>query len=303
MSRQLPLLAALLTLGFAAHAEGPIAVVATTPDLGSLVQAVGGDAVVVTSLVPPRMDAEDYQPRPQDLVRLKGARVLVRVGLDYDLWLDRLLAQVARPEIGRGGEGYVDASYAVSVLEVRGMSVGNGDGHAHGSGNPHYWLDPSNAEIITSTLLEVLERVDASHATRYAANRAAFVDRLRARLPGWQAKLAPLQGVGIVAYHNSWPYFARRFRLDFVDFIETKPGVPPTPAHLAGLIAGMRARNVRIIVREPQEPERDATFLANKVGATVLTLAGSVGGLPQATSYLALFDTDVDALAAATRHD
>jgi ABC-type Zn uptake system ZnuABC Zn-binding protein ZnuA len=299
MGRQLPLLAALLAWGLAAHAGEPIAVVATTPDLGSLVQAVGGEAIVATSLVPPRMNAEDYQPRPQDLLRLKGARVLVRVGLDYDLWLDRLLAQVARPEIGRGGEGYVDASFAVSVLEVRGMSIGSGDGHAHGSGNPHYWLDPSNAETITSTILEALARVDAVHAQRYAANRAAFVARLRARLPDWQAKLAPLQGVGIVAYHNSWPYFARRFRLDFIDFIEIKPGVPPTPAHLAGLIASMRARKVRIVVREPQEPERDAAFVANKAGASVLTLAGSVGDLPQATSYLALFDTDVDVLAAA----
>jgi ABC-type Zn uptake system ZnuABC Zn-binding protein ZnuA len=299
MGRQLRLLAVLLACGLAAHAEEPIAVVATTADLASLVQAVGGDAIVATSLVPARMNAEDYQPRPQDLLRLKGARVLVRVGLDYDLWLDRLLVQVARPEISRGGEGYVDASFAVSVLEVRGMSIGGGDGHAHGSGNPHYWLDPSNAETITSTILEALERVDATHAGRYAANRAAFVARLRARVPDWQAKLAALKGVGIVAYHNSWPYFARRFRLDFVDFIEIKPGVPPTPAHLAGLIASMRARNVRIVVREPQEPERDPAFVANKVGASVVTLAGSVGDLPQASSYLALFDTDVDALAAA----
>ena len=115
------------------------------------------------------------------------------------------------------------------------MSVGPGDGHAHGSGNPHYWLDPKNAEIITA------------HDPRSAgADRSGQCGELRgqsrwpsslacsAKLAEWEARLAPLKGMPIVAYHNSWPYFARRFRLDFVGFIETKPGVPPSPAHLAG---------------------------------------------------------------------
>ncbi len=92
----------------------------------------------------------------------------------------------------------------------------------------------------------------------------------------------------IVAYHNSWPYFARRFRLDFVGFIELKPGVPPSPAHLAGIVRTMRARGVRIVVREPHEPERDVAFVAGKAGASVVTLAASVGALPQAGDYIAL---------------
>ena len=103
----------------------------------------------------------------------------------------------------------------------------------------------------------------------------------------------------IVAYHNSWPYFARRFRLDFVGFIEVKPGVPPSPAHLAGIVRTMRARGVRIVVREPHEPERDVAFVAGKAGAAVVTLAASVGALPQAGDYIALFDANVAALIAA----
>ena len=120
----------------------------------------GGDRIVAVSLVPPGLDAEDYQPKPQDALRLKQARLLVRVGLDYDLWADRLLAQVGRPEISRGGAAYVDTSLAIAVLELRGMSVGPGDGHAHGSGNPHYWLDQKNAETITANILEALARID-----------------------------------------------------------------------------------------------------------------------------------------------
>ena len=222
--------------------------------------------------------------------------LLVRVGLDYDLWADRLLAQAGKPEISRGGPGYVDASFAIAVLELRGMSVGPGDGHAHGSGNPHYWLDPRNAEIVTGTILEALARIDPANAARYEANRQAFLVRLRAKLTEWESRLAPLRAMPIVAYHNSWPYFARRFRLDFIGFIETKPGVPPVPAHLAGIVRTMQARGVRIVVREPQEPERDVAFVARKAGASIVTLAASVGALPNAGDYIALFDANVAAL-------
>jgi len=234
------------------------------------------------------------------VLRLKNARVFLRVGLDYDLWAERLLMQARNGDIARGGAGYVDASYAIAVLELRGMSVGPGDGHAHGSGNPHYWLDPRNAEIITGTILEVLARIDPAHAESYAANRTAFLARLRDKIAEWEEKLAPLKGTPIVAYHNSWPYFARRFRLDLVGFIETKPGVPPTPSHLAGMITTMRERGVRFVIREPHEPERDAAFLAARTGASVVVLGASVGALPRADDYFALFDANVEALLAAS---
>jgi ABC-type Zn uptake system ZnuABC Zn-binding protein ZnuA len=278
------------------RAQDHIQVVTTTTDLRSLTEAVGGKHVVAVSLVPPNMDAEDYQPKPQDVLRLKHARLLVRVGLDYDLWLDRLLAQTGRPEISRGGPDYVDASFGIAVLELRGMSVGPGDGHAHGSGNPHYWLDPKNAEIMTASILEALERIDPANAKTYEANRQTFLFRLNVKLAEWEAKLGSLKAMPIVAYHNSWPYFARRFRLDFVGFIETKPGVSPSPSHLAGIVKTMQARGIRIVVREPHEPERDVAFVASKAGASVVTLAASVGALPRTGDYISLFDANVEAL-------
>jgi len=288
-----------LALAAPAFAQERIAVVATTTDLRSLTEAVGGEHVAVVSLVPANMDAEEYQPKPQDVLRLRTARMLVRVGLDYDLWTDRLLLQAGNSAIRRGGPGYVDASFAITVLELRGMSVGPSDGHAHGSGNPHYWLDPKNAEIITGTILETLARIDSANAASYEANRAAFLARLQSKLAEWEAKLAPLKAMPLVAYHNSWPYFARRFRLDLVGFIETKPGVPPSPSHLAGIVRTMQARGVRVVIREPHEPKRDVDFVANKAGAKVVTLAASVGVLPQAGDYIALFDANVAALLAA----
>jgi len=152
---------------------------------------------------------------------------------------------------------------------------------------------------ITGTILETLARIDPANAASYAANRAAFLARLQAKLAEWEAKLAPLKAMPLVAYHNSWPYFARRFRLDFAGFIETKPGVPPSPSHLAGIMRTMQARGVRIVVREPHEPKRDVDFVADRAGATVVTLAASVGALPHTEDYISLFDANVEALTSA----
>lgn len=274
-------------------------IVATTTDLKSLAEAIGGDRVSVVNIVPPNVDAEEYQPKPQDLSRLKETQLVLRVGVDYDLWMDRLIAQAKRPELRRGGAGYVDCSFAIALLDVRGAQVGPAGGHAHGSGNPHYWLDPQNAEIITGTVLEALARNDPANAKYYDSLRQAFLKRLAAKIAEWERKLAVAQGQPLIAHHNSWAYLARRFRLNFAGYIEPRPGIPPSPSHLAGLITLMQAQNIKVIVRQPHEPAKNADFLSSKAGAKVVLLVASVGALPQATDYLSLFDYNVDALLAA----
>ncbi len=288
----------LLFVAAGAHGQDRLPIVTSTTSLKALVEAVGGERVAVTSIAPATMDAEDYQPKPQDVSRVKSARLAVRVGLDYDLWFDRLLAQAGRADLMRGQAGYVDASYAIAVLEVRGASVGPSDGHAHGNGNPHYWLDPKNAEIITATILEALGRLDPEHAEKFERNRQGFLSVLEAKLADWDRRMAALQGRALVAYHNSWAYFARRFRLDIAGFIEPKPGVQPSPAHLAAMIRLMRDKNVGIVIREPNEPERDVAFLAAKTGAAIVVLSAAVGATPQAKDYISLFDANVEALSA-----
>ncbi len=292
--------AALIACSGAVQARERLAIVATTGDLRSLAGAVGGDRVTVTSLVPPGFDPEEYQPRPQDLTRVKQAQAVLRVGLDLDLWFDRLLAQ-AGSNVRRGAAGYIDASFGIAALEVRGMSVGPGDGHAHGNGNPHYWLDPRNAEIVTANILEALARIDPANTSIYDANRLAFLSRLEGKLKDWETQLAALNGVPLVTYHNSWPYFARRFRLEFIGTVEPKPGVPPSPAHLASLIRTMSSRGARIIVRQPHEPEKDVAFVAKRTGSAIAVLAASVGALPGADDYLSLFDVNAAALLSAAR--
>ena len=292
-----------LALAAAVSAAPPRAaagrVVATTADLAALAAAVGGDLVEVETIVPPGSDPEAFEPRPGDLDKVRHADVLIRVGLGYDYWLDRLAGQAADRRLMRGGEGYVDASAGIPLLEIRGQSVVNEGGHAHGVANPHYWLDPENAAIMTAGIAEALARRAPAEAPRILVNRQRFLAGLNAELQRWSARLAGFAGVKLIAYHNSWPYFARRFRLDIVDFIEPKPGVAPSPAHLAKLIAEGRRGNVRAILHEPYEPDDSSRLLAQKLGVPFVLLATSVESVAGVKDYLDLFEYNTATLAKA----
>jgi ABC-type Zn uptake system ZnuABC Zn-binding protein ZnuA len=290
-------------LPFAAQiaAAASMRVVATTSDLASIAQAVTGDLAQVESIIPPAADPEAFEPRPSDLARLKGASIVIRIGLGYDHWLDKLLSMHGDAAVNRGGAGYVDASVGIPLLEVKGSRIdpAGRDGHAHGLANPHYWLDPANAEIISGGIAEAVIRVAPGIAGKIIANRDGFLSRLKASLTEWERVFAPHRAARLIAYHNTWPYFARRFRLNIVDVIEIKEGVAPSPARLAKLAATIREQKVRVIVHEPFEPEDASQLLARRTGAVVLKLAPSVGSVPAATDYLALFDYKVGALARA----
>ena len=283
----------------AAPAAAAVRVVAATADLAALAAAVGENLLEVETIVPPGSDPEAFEPRPGDLDKVRHADVLIRVGLGYDYWLDRLIGQIADRRLMRGGEAYVDASAGIPLLEIRGQSVVNEGGHAHGVANPHYWLDPENAAIVTAGIAEALARRIPAEAARILANRERFLGELNARLQRWSARLAAFTGVKLIAYHNSWPYFARRFRLDIVDFIEPKPGVAPSPAHLAKLIAEGRRANVRAILHEPYEPDDASRLVAQKLGVPFVLLATSVESVAGVKDYLDLFEYNTATLAKA----
>ena len=291
--------AAQLAALVAAPAWAAVNVVATTTDLAALVREVGGNLVTVESIVPAGVDPEAFEPRPGDLGKLRRADLLVRVGLGYDYWLDALVRQIGDKRLMRGGEANLDASAGIPLLEIRGQSVINEGGHAHGVANPHYWLDPDNAIIVTASIADALVRIAPAQREQILANRAGFLSRLETARARWSETLAPFAGTKLIAYHNSWPYFARRFRLDVIAFIEPKAGVAPSPAHLAQVISAGSKANVRAIVHEPYEPEDASRLVARKLSVPMVRLAISVGSIEGTNDYLALFDYNVATLAKA----
>jgi len=220
--------------------------------------------------------------------------VLARVGLDHEPWLPRALrAAGATPRD-------LDASRAVVILDGETPRLrADRRPHVHAFGNTHYWLDPENARPITARIVETLAAIAPAGRPVFTANRERFLRELDARLVRWRAALHPFAGTRVVAAHDTWPYFARRFDLVLVATVEEQPGTPPSPRHLGTLIERMKDADVKVILAEPAAPTAVLARVAAATGARVVTLAPSVGADPAATDYLALFDLNVGRLAAA----
>jgi ABC-type Zn uptake system ZnuABC Zn-binding protein ZnuA len=281
-------------------AGGALAVVTTSTDLQALVEAVGGDRVAAESLAPAVHDPHAVEVKPGQLARLKAARLLVRIGLDHEPWLARVLRTLGDPRFAPGGPQDLDASKGVELLQTETPRVkGEGGVHVHGFGNPHYWLDPENARPVTAAIAAALARLAPADRDVFAANRARFLARLDAGLARWRAALAPYRGARAVVVHDSWPYFARRFGLLIVAAVEPAPGVPPSPASLAALTAKMREAGVPLLIAEPSSDAALVAQVAARSGARAVTLVPSVGGDPEARDYVALFDVNVARLARA----
>lgn len=290
----------LLLFGAAAAGWGaePLAVVTTTTDLRSLVETVGGERVRVEHLIDPGQDPHGIELKPSQIERLKQAALIVRIGLDHESWLARALG-TARIKLDRQRD--LDASRQIRLLQAQTPRLRErpGAAHVHGFGNTHYWLDPANARPITEDIVEALARLDPAGRSQYEANRARFLERLDAGIERWTRRLAPYRGERVVVVHESWPYFAERFGLVIAAAVESAPGVPPTPAVLARLPERMRSSGVRVLIAEPYSDAAVVRRIAASSGATAVTLAPSVGADPQAKDYLALFDLNVERLAAA----
>jgi ABC-type Zn uptake system ZnuABC Zn-binding protein ZnuA len=271
-----------------------VSVAATTTDLRDLVATVGGDRVRVESLTDPRQDPHAREIAPRQIALLKSAALLVRIGLDHEPWLPRALAAAgATPRD-------VDVSRAVTVLDPDFPRLSaDARPHLHVYGNPHYWLDPANAQAITARILEALVAAQPQDRAFFTDNRARFLARLDTALVRWRTRLAPFARTRLVVVHDTWPYLARRFGLEIAGAVEETPGVPPSPAHLGRLIERMRAAGVRTIVAEPGASPAIVRRLADATGARVVTLVPSVGAEPAASDYIALFDLDVERLARA----
>lgn len=274
-------------------------VVTTTTDLADLVKAVGGDRVEVKSLSLGIQDPHLVEPRPSMVMQVKRADMLVRLGMDLDLWAQSLIDAARNLEVMYGGRGYLDASRGIEKLQVPMGKVDMRMGDIHIYGNPHYWLDPVNAGLILSDIADQLCFLLPTEEEYFRSNLSQYAGEIDSAISEWQRIMHPFAGAKIVTYHNSWIYFAERFNLQIVEHIEPKPGIPPTLSHIASLIEKMKEEEVKVIIIEPYFNLRVAETVADRTGARVLILPSSVGGIQGINSYLELFDYIISQLAEA----
>lgn len=256
-------------------AEAKVDVVATVPDLAAIAREVGGAHVNVKALARSTQDPHFVDPRPDLIVSLSKADLLVLNGMELEAgWLPALLTASRNPGVQPGQRGYLDASTLVEPKEVPREKLDRSMGDIHTGGNPHYTKDPRNAVKVARGLAERLSAVDPENAKAYAANADRFAGELGAKTAEWEKALAPFKGTDVVAYHKSWIYFTEWAGLDEVAFVEPKPGLPPSAGHVAKVLGIMRQRKVPLILQEDWYPAGNSEQLARLSGAALVRVPG-----------------------------
>jgi ABC-type Zn uptake system ZnuABC Zn-binding protein ZnuA len=287
------LLLALSMMALPVLSEAKLNVVTTTSDLAALAAEVGGNAIDVTSIAKGYQDPHFVDAKPSYLLKLKKADLFIQVGLELEVgWAPSLLSNARNSKILPGNLGFLDASIGCDILDKKG-AADRSQGDVHPFGNPHYWLDPDNGRVIAQSISERLIKLDPANASLYAENLKVFVAKLEAKKKEWAKMAEPLKGAKVVFYHNSWSNFTKRFGFEAIGFIEPKPGIPPSPAHVQELESQIKANHVKAILVEPYFDTKLPQKIANDTGATLIVIAPSVGALANVTSYIGLFDYDL----------
>ncbi len=287
MKARIVVLGLTIAIFFAApEIEAKVRIVASTSDLASIAEMIAGDHAQCDAIVTGKKDPHFVEVLPSYMVKVARADIYLQVGGDLDYWANQII------DGSQNGKLYiVDCSKSIEFLERPMTRVDASMGDVHRQGNPHYWLDPENGKLIARTIADALRHVDPDNAPDYDTGLERFISNVDRKMTEWRRTAEPLQGVEIVTYHNSWPYFCRAFGIQVVGFVEPKPGIEPTPSHTAALISMIQSKHIRIIGKEPYFSDRTPKSIARQSGAKVVNLPPSVGGAEGASDYLSLFDT------------
>ncbi len=272
-------------------ASEPLNVVVTIPVLKDFADRIGGPHVRVVSLLSGRENEHTYSPKPSDLAAVRRAKVVIRIGLGLEVWVDSLLKNA-----GAAGVLVVTTSDGVERIADHAVEPAV---HGHVGGNPHIWLDPENAQQMVRQIAKALSEADSAHAADYRANEDRYLRELRALEADLLRQLQPIADRRIVVHHPAWPYFANRFGFRIAGEIVAQSGAEPSARHLQALAKTIREKRIRVIVSEPQLNQKLPRILAQESGARVVVLTAMPGGVPGTDSYLDMLRYNVLQLAQA----
>ncbi len=273
----------------APRANATVKIVAASPELADIARSVGGNKVSVESVAKPNQDLHMIEPRPSYVTKIAQADMILKVGLDLDMWMDALINESGNTKVNKGGPGYVDCSVGVKLMELPNSQITGASGDIHAYGNPHYIYDPQNGKVVAYNICVGLDRVSPANAAYFNANYQAFIAEADAKMKVWLHELAPYKGRPVVIYHASAIYFLRRFGLKEFATLEPKPGVPPSAAHVNNVINAMKASHVTALCVESVYPLSYPNTVVAATGAKLEVVPYSVGALGT-KSYFEMID-------------
>lgn len=289
----------LFFVGLSSIASAQVKVVTTLPDLASITRYIGGDKVDVFSIAKGYQNPHFVDPKPSYIVKLSRADMFVTVGLDLEKgWAPQLVESSRNGDIQRGGVGYVDASEGIQLLQVP-QTISPEEGDIHIYGNPHYWLDPIKGKKIAENIYNRLVELSPENSEEFAKNLEAFKANIDKKMVEWKEKMKPYVGTKIIAYHNEWVYFEEQFGLEIVDFLEPKPGIPPTPSQLVSVINKVKSQDIPVLINSPYFSSKSPNVVARNTDIELVELSTMTGGYDEIENYIDLFDYNIDTLAGA----
>lgn len=258
-----------LACGAADPRESPTALIVATSIAPHawLIERIGGDQVVVHTVLRPGESPTTHQPSDAKVSRVLSARVFFRCGVPFEsgAWFRALMGHLEIVDLQDG--------VTTRTMETHAHDGGIQDQDSHhvrGAIDPHSWLSPKRLAIQARTITETLQRVDPDHAPTYASRLADLQAELDA-LDAWIVEtLTPHRDRSFVVFHPSWGYFADDYGLHQIA-IETE-GKEPSDAELTQIQEETRSLGVTVIFVQPQIAGQSARAIAGVMGARLETL-------------------------------
>ena len=329
----------LLGLGGGATPPAPVKVVTSLTTYAAIAREIVGDRGEVSAIAQGDENPHYVQPKPSFVPLLASADVFVTTGLDLELWVPALLDKAGNPKVTEGGLGYVAAYQGIQLLDVPSTySRSAGDIHVFGNPHiwtePLNGIQiarniltglkrvsPQNADYFIAREKDFEDRVyralygdelvtilggqtlsDLDHQGKlfdFLNQRRYKGAPLADRLGGWLKQGLVFRGKEMACYHKEWDYFSREFGIPCVDYIEPKPGIPPTPKHVRELIELMQQRHVQVLLSPGYFDHNQIRAVAERTGAKAVIVPSNVGGAPGVNTFIDLINTIVGSLAQA----
>jgi len=327
---------ALLLISNILFAADKIKVVTTLSTYADIVKYIGKDKVDVQYIVEGDQDAHFVRPKPSFAVLLSKANLFISTGLDLELWVPSLVDMSKNDNIRSGQQGFVAAYDGINLLDKPDvLSRSEGGLHIYGNPhittNPLNFkiiaenitiglekIDPDNSdyykanlknfqvEIDNKTFGEDLVKLMGGTLLTKLANNGQLIDFIKEKeykgkkminyLGGWMKESLPFREQKIVAYHKNWVYFQTLFGLDIVGYVEPKPGIPPSPKHVEGLVQEMRKNRVKVLFAANYFDENKVKTICNKVDAEPVIVPMFVNGAPGTENVFKLIDVWINKL-------
>lgn len=307
------------------QAQRPLRVVTSLPTYAAIAREIVGDKGTATAIAAGAEEPHFVQPKPSFVPLLAGADLFVTTGLDLELWVPALLDKANNPRVSEGGNGYVAASAGIPLLEVpASLSRSQGDIHIYGNPHVHTdpvngiqiakniaaglgRVDPADTAYFTARFLafqkKVLEELYGADLVRILTSDALFemaLNRtewdflqqnryqgtpLASRLGGWMKEAEVFRGREMICYHREWIYLSARFNVPCVEFIEPKPGIPPSPRHVRDVVELIRSRHIPVVFSPNYYDRRQVREIAARTGATAVIVPAQTEGAPGIVAY------------------